>query len=275
MLSEKKIGFIGAGSMAEAIIGGLLYRGEIRKRNISIINRNDRDRLKELELRYQLSNETFDQKKIEDADIIILATKPKDLPEALKFWGNRLRAKQLVISVAAGISTQYIESFLNRDTSVIRTMPNTSSSVGCSATALCVGNNTTDQDLELARHIFSAIGSVVEVDETLMDAVTGLSGSGPAYFYYMVEAMEQAGVKAGLALEDARSLTIQTLLGAAQMLTQTGKDAKQLRQEVTSPNGTTMAGLDELHKHSFEHIVQRAVLQAKKRSQEIGMELIG
>jgi pyrroline-5-carboxylate reductase len=152
-------------------------------------------------------------------------------------------------------------------------MPNTSCAVGLSATAICSGRYVRPEQLEIARRIFLSIGSVVVVEESLMDAVTGLSGSGPAYVYYIVEALEAAGISAGLSPETARALTIQTLLGAAQMLVKTGKAADELRREVTSPGGTTMAGLEVLNQYQLDEAVKKAVLRAKQRSMEMGRQI--
>ena len=149
-------------------------------------------------------------------------------------------------------------------------MPNTSCTIGLSATALCAGRWSKQEDMEAARYLFSAIGSTVIVEEEAMDSVTALSGSGPAYIYFMVEALEQAGVEAGLSKEISRELTLQTLLGAAHMLMETREEPAELRRRVTSPGGTTMAGLEELKRRQFDEAVKSAVLRAKSRSRELG-----
>lgn len=272
MLIDKRIGFIGAGSMAEAILAGLLEKGEIQKKNLSIINRQDQNRLSELVSKYQLDFNQCKAEKVITADVIILAVKPNDLFDLLKEWGSKFHAEQCLVSVAAGISLKCIETFLQEKVSVIRSMPNTSSSVGFSATALSGGRWAREQDMEIAKQIFSSIGLVLTIKEELMDAVTGLSGSGPAYFYYMVEAMEQAGVKAGLSEKEAKMLTLQTILGAAHMLNDTKQEAKKLREAVTSPNGTTMAGLNTLREYRFEEAIEQAVLKAKERSAKMGKD---
>jgi pyrroline-5-carboxylate reductase len=211
---------------------------------------------------------------VAQADIVILAVKPKDVLEALSEWRSRLGREQLFISVVAGISTETITQALGGRIAVVRAMPNTSCAVGLSATALCGGNGVAEGQLSMAERIFKSIGSVIRVDEGAMDAVTGLSGSGPAYFYYMVEALQAAGVQAGLSAETARQLTVQTLLGAAHMLVETGKEAGQLRHEVTSPGGTTMAGLEILRQCEVAEAMKRAVLRAKERSIEMGANLL-
>lgn len=270
MLRDRKLGLIGAGSMAESILAGLVKKGEISPQNIALVNRSDEKRLRDLSRRYGLDESNHKPERILEADVVILAVKPKDMADVLKHWGKRFRAGQMLISVVAGISTSCIESALAEKLAVIRVMPNTSCTVGLSATAICSGKWVRTDELETARRIFSAIGSVITVQEEMMDAVTGLSGSGPAYFYYMVEALEAAGIHAGLTPETARNLTLQTLLGAAQMLMKSGKGAAELRNEVTSPGGTTMAALETLNRYRFDEAVIQAVLRAKERSKEMG-----
>lgn len=272
MLKGKKIGWIGAGAMAESILAGLIEKGEVNTRHICLVNKQDEERLQELSRRYELDPNNHRREQILQSDIVILAVKPKDMAEVLKTWGSQFRQGQLIVSVVAGISTNVIENACKEKVAVIRVMPNTSCAVGLSATALCSGRWVKEEDLEIARHIFSVIGSVMVVKEEMMDAVTGLSGSGPAYFYYMVEALESAGIHAGLTPETARDLTVQTLLGAAHMLIQTGKEASELRNEVTSPGGTTMAGLEVLNQYRFNEAVIQAVLKAKERSKEMGKQ---
>ncbi|SHF17699.1 pyrroline-5-carboxylate reductase [Seinonella peptonophila] len=273
MLQEKRIGFIGAGAMSEAIIAGLLQTKQVEPKQIFLTNRSDEQRLQDLINQYGLSAKATEIKQIASADIVVLATKPKDVPEAMRYWSKKLCSGQLLISIAAGIEIAYLESFLSTEVAIVRAMPNTSSAVGYSATAMCHGRFASKQDVECALQIFRSIGAVWTVDESLMDAVTGLSGSGPAYIYYVVEALEAAGIQAGLEKQVARELTLQTFFGAAQMLMQSGKEASQLRQEVTSPNGTTMAGLAELNRHETQKVFQQAVLKATERSAEMGKEL--
>jgi pyrroline-5-carboxylate reductase len=235
-----------------------------------VINRQNRARLTCLNREYGVRIPENKGDAVLHSDIVVLAAKPKDIPEALRQWGPMIRADQLVISVAAGISTAFIEHHLKEGTAVIRSMPNTSCTIGLSATAICQGRWATRENMESARRLFQAIGIVVEVSEEAMDTVTGLSGSGPAYIYYMVEAMQQAGVEAGLHADIARQLTLQTLLGAAHMLMETQEEPAELRRKVTSPGGTTMAGLETLRRYQFEKAVRSAIFRAKERSKELG-----
>ena len=272
MLESKTIGFIGAGSMAEAILGGLITENKVKPHQVCIVNRENHVRLKELCQRYGLDLSKQKEENVADADIVILAVKPKDMIDVLQKWGRCLKDGQILISVAAGIPTELIENYIQNKVSVLRVMPNTSCHVGLSATAMSQGSRATRQAVEITRQIFSTIGLVIVVEEALMDAVTGLSGSGPAYIYYLVEALESAGVSAGLNKKTARMLTVQTLLGAAHMLLESGKDAKELRQEVTSPGGTTMAGLQALSDYRVDEAVKIAVLKAKERADELGKQ---
>lgn len=270
MTDSKQICFIGAGSMAEAILSGLLQHTDTKAEAITMINRQDKDRIETLQNRYGIISPENKEAAVRQADTVILATKPKDMDDALAQWGDQIQSGQRVISVAAGIPTPFIEERLSAHPPVVRAMPNTSSMVGASATALCPGRNAAEADLDEAIRIFSAIGTTVVVKEEEMDAVTGLSGSGPAYIYYLVEAMEQAGVNEGLSPAVARNLTLQTMAGAARMLLETREEPSELRRRVTSPGGTTMAGLNTLEKHRFQEALIDAVHQARRRSQELG-----
>jgi pyrroline-5-carboxylate reductase len=270
MIRNKKIAFIGAGAMTEAILSGLLEKNKILGQNITILNKSNKTRLNYLIETYGLAKLDDPVQQVRDAEIIIFAMKPIDVEKALLKWKDIIHSEQIIISVAAGIPTLTFEKILPENNPVIRAMPNTSSAVGRSATAICTGKWANQHHLQIAEEIFAAIGIVVSVEEEMMDAVTGLSGSGPAYFYYMVEALEQAGVAAGLEPEIARTLTLQTILGAAHMLAETGKRPEQLREEVTSPGGTTMAGLKVLRDYRVNQAIIQAVLRAKERSEEMG-----
>ncbi|WP_246258578.1 pyrroline-5-carboxylate reductase [Kroppenstedtia pulmonis] len=268
MSQQERFCFIGAGSMAEAILCGLLHSSHTPAENIHLINRQSKERLWHLQKCYNVVIPEDKEQAVTNADTVVFAVKPKDIPQALQLWRPSIHKGQKVISVAAGISTSFFEQHLP-EIPVIRAMPNTSGTIGRSATAICGGTHATPEDLEAARDVFSAIGSVVQVEEKDMDTVTGLSGSGPAYIYYLAEALEQAGVTAGLTHQVARHLTLQTLLGAAHMLLETGEDPAELRRKVTSPGGTTMAGINTLANHGFHKALIEAVHSAKQRSEEL------
>ncbi|RXT05705.1 pyrroline-5-carboxylate reductase [Ammoniphilus sp. CFH 90114] len=271
MLSEKKVCFLGAGAMAEAVLAGMLNKRIIKPGAVSITNRSDRFRLDELVYNFGVvADANQKDSSIQDADILILAMKPKDVASALEEIKHLTNPNQLVISVVAGITTTFITSLLGHQAPVIRTMPNTSATIGLSATGVCQGETATEEHLELAKHIFESIGMVAVVEEHQLDAVTGLSGSGPAYIYYLVESLQSGAVQAGLDEQVARELILQTLIGAAHMLKETGEDPAVLREKVTSPNGTTQAGLDKLRSFQFEEALVSCVLRATERSKELG-----
>lgn len=269
---EGRIGFLGAGSIVEAMLSGILKKGLLSPDRITITNRNNQDRLDLLSETYGVHATLDKWDVIRSADILILAIKPKDAGEALRDFCGAVRPGQLIISVIAGVSTSLISEWLDVDCPIIRTMPNTSSAVGLSATGLAANRHVSEEQLQLATRLFEAIGSVYPVAEEELDIVTGLSGSGPAYIYYLVEAMMGAGATAGLSREMARQLTLQTVIGAAQMLLDTREEPALLRKKVTSPGGTTQAGLEVLESYQFQQAVTSAILRATERSREMGAE---
>lgn len=274
MLEGKSFFFLGAGNICESMIKGILSAGSIRPGDIQVANRNNQERLNYLRNYYGIVPVSDKKKAVAVADIIVLAMKPQDVFNALAEIKGSIGEKQLIISVLAGVPTSLIEDSLNLAIPVIRAMPNTSCAVLESATGLSGGRYTTPEQLRLGEEIFKIMGEVVVVEEHLLDAVTGLSGSGPAYIYYLVEAMEKAGEVAGIPRELARPLVLKTLLGAAKMLMETGENPEELRRQVTSPNGTTMAGINELNKGDFQNTIRKAILRATRRSQELGRVII-
>jgi pyrroline-5-carboxylate reductase len=270
MLAGKRIFFLGAGSISEAIIKGLLETEAVAPRQITICNRQNAARLDHLHETYRVAVSAERRDDIAAADVVLIAVKPFDVAVALAPVSDAISAHQLVISVAAGVTTATIERRLAADVPVIRAMPNTSSFVQASATALCRGHHAGDSHLLLARHLFAAIGTVTTVEETAMDAVTGLAGTGPAYIYYVVEALLEGGIAAGLDEQICREMLLQTVAGAAKMLHATGHPPAELRRQVTSPNGTTMAGIGVLDEGAVKDTFRRAVLRATERAGELG-----
>lgn len=267
-----KISFIGAGSMAEAIIGGMVNQQFIDSKQIYVSNKSNTTRLEELADKYDISGIANKQEVIEDADMIVFATKPDDLASAISEVKQFIKDDQLIVSVIAGVSTSYIQSLIDKDIAVIRTMPNTSATINYSATAIAKGEFATDDHIELVKSLFSAIGTVSVVQEDDMHIVTGISGSGPAYIYYLVEAMEKVAEEEGLDKETAKQLITQTIIGAGEMLKQSTVSAQTLRENVTSPNGTTAAGIQTLSDYKFQEAVINCVKSAKERSIELGGE---
>ncbi|WP_282941568.1 pyrroline-5-carboxylate reductase [Paenibacillus sp. RC67] len=273
-LTSAKITFIGAGSMAEAIVRGLVSQKDADASRITMINRQDTDRLVKLQESYGVSyaaDITDKNRATTEADVVVVAFKPKDAIEGLKALAPLLKRSQLLVSVIAGISIATIEAVLGSSGQAIaRTMPNTSSSIGLGATGISFSSQVSEEQQQLAIDMFASTGIVSVVEESKLDIVTGVSGSGPAYIYYMMEAMIEGGIRGGLSPEAARELTVQTVLGAANMVKLTGEEPADLRRKVTSPNGTTQAALEMLDQHDFSTGVAKAVLRAAERAGELG-----
>lgn len=274
MLSEKKLCFLGAGNMGEALVAGLVGSGSARPENI-ICTDIRTERLKEMETRYGVRTTTSNMDAVSRSEVIIYAVKPQLMAEVLKETADGLDASKVVISIAAGVPLRAIESLLNKELRLIRVMPNIAALVKESATALSAGKHARKEDIELAMAIFDSVGKTVFLRENyLMDTITGLSGSGPAYIFVIVDALADAGVKMGLARKDAQSLAAQTVLGAAKMLMETGEHPGQLKDRVTSPGGTAIAGIHTLEKGGLRTTLINAVEAATHRSKELGEMMI-
>jgi pyrroline-5-carboxylate reductase len=271
MAVDRSVALIGAGNMAEALLRGLLGTGTLAPHRCIVANKRNDERLGRLAAQWGVRTTRDKGRLMREGDVVILAVKPHDVPEVLGEIAPHARPRHLVVSVAAGVSLDTIERWLH-GVPAVRTMPNTSTAVNASATALCAGRWAGGSHLEIARAMFEAVGRVVVVPEPLFDAVTGLSGSGPAYVYLLAEAMVEAGMRAGLDRETALDLVSQTVLGAGKMLAETGQDPAALRARVTSPNGTTMAGVRALEERGFPDAVREAVGRATARSRELRRE---
>lgn len=267
MLEGKTIGFIGGGNMAEAIIKGLLSGGVPADAIMVAEPLPLRRNFLSSEYAAVVSDDNLDVAR--KADVIILAVKPQMAASVLSALEPAILPGKLLISIMAGISTLFIEKALTKGVHVVRAMPNTPALIQAAATAICAGRDVDDRDMAAARSVFEQVGTVVEVVEKQMDAVTGLSGSGPAYVYTFIEALSDAGVKNGLARETARELALQTVIGAARMLLETGEHPALLREKVTSPGGTTIAALHVLEKGAFRGIVIDAVDAAYHKAKEL------
>jgi pyrroline-5-carboxylate reductase len=270
MKEMNKVAFIGAGSMAVSIISGLLRNNRLRPDQIFVTNKNKVERLEYLSQRYGIQTTQNKQVVMNNADIVLLAMKPKDVADGIQSIKPFVQKKQLIISVLAGITTDFISHLLESDVPVIRTMPNTSSSIGCSATTLAAGQSASPGHLDVASFLFEAIGTATIVNEEELHITTSIAGSGPAYFYYIVEAMQEAAKELGLGEQLSRELLAQTLHGASQMLMQTDTDVSALRKNVVSPGGTTEAGLEKLELHRVQEAFVDCVKNAAKRSEELG-----
>jgi len=270
LLSEQKICFVGAGSMAEAIIAGIREKNLIPAENITVVNRSNEQKIEKLVNKYGIVSIKDKMKAVSEANILLLGMKPKDVEEALKGIREYIHSQQIIISVIAGISSERIEEICEINVPVVRTMPNTSAMIGLSATGISKGQFASELHLHITQLIMGGIGSVAVVKEEDLDVVTGLSGSGPAYIYYLVEAMEKAATELGLEQNVARELTIQTIIGAGHMLRESNEEPNILREKVTSPGGTTMAGLQALKDFNFEEAIYQAVKNASERAKELG-----
>lgn len=269
-MSTQHIGFLGAGSMAESMVEGMITKSFVLPEQVILLNRINSKRLEELHLKYDVEVTQDYGKLLSKSNVVILAMKPKDVEKALQSLSPFLTEKHLILSVVAGITTYDIEECIGFKAPVIRAMPNTSASIGFSATAISAGRYSNKDQMSFAESLFETIGTVVHVPENQLDTVTGLSGSGPAYFYYMVECMEKAANLNGLDKETARSLIIQTITGAAMMLSQTNQSPTLLREKVTSPGGTTHTGLSILQNYKFDEAVLESITGARNRSAELG-----
>lgn len=268
-MRKYKLGFVGAGNMAEAICRAVLANDVFSSDEISAYDPAD--------ARTQLFREQFDVNLSSDnatlvkqCETIVLAVKPQQVNDVLQSVGPVVNSDQLMISIAAGISTGVLEAGLKQAVPIVRAMPNTPLLVGVGMTGLCRGTHASDEHLKKAERIFAAAGETIITDESYMDAITALSGSGPAYFFYLVEAMQQAGVDLGLPAEQVATLAGQTCLGAGQMLLKTRVEPKELRRRVTSPGGTTEAALRVLEGRGVKECFVAAVKAACERSKELG-----
>ncbi|WP_299089376.1 pyrroline-5-carboxylate reductase [uncultured Metabacillus sp.] len=273
MLNDKTIAFIGAGSMAEAMISGMVKSGKVRSEQIIATNRSNEERLADLQTKYGIKAKKRKNLQFDQIDVIILAMKPKDVDKALTDIKSHIKPNQLILSVLAGITTSYLEQNLHKGQQVVRVMPNTSSMIGESATAISPGHETADNNIKLTESLLKCIGEVFKIDEKSMDIFTGIAGSGPAYFYYLMEHMEQQGVLAGLDLATTRQIIAQTIVGAAKMVQEQDLTPAVLRENVTSPNGTTAAGLAALDKNGGGHAIALAIEHAAKRSKQISEQI--
>lgn len=270
MLSNKTIGFIGAGNMAETLMGGLIGSDQSQPDHL-ICSDIRTPRLDELSDRYGVQTTRDNKAVISASDIVIYAVKPQMIGEVLKETADSLDLSKLIISIAAGVPLAAIEKTIGKKLRLIRAMPNVCVAVREGATAITAGASTESDDVDMARIVFHSVGRCIFLkDDHLLDAVTGLSGSGPAYIFVILDALADAGVKMGLSREDARELAAQTVLGAAKMLLDTNLNPGQLKDMVTSPAGTTIAGLHALEKGGLRATLINAVEAATLRSEELG-----
>ncbi|MES2997420.1 MAG: pyrroline-5-carboxylate reductase [Verrucomicrobiota bacterium] len=263
-----KLGVIGCGKMGTALVAGAVRSGTIKAADVAGMDPHR-------EARESFTKHTGAEAHdgigaLEGCDVFLLCTKPQDVAGALKSVMEVSGESVLVISIAAGVTLTTLETAAGHATRVIRAMPNTPALVGKGAAAYCLGAKATSSDAEIAKKLLGSVGLAIEVKESLMDAVTGLSGSGPAYVYQVIEALADGGVRVGLARADALQLAAQTVFGAAAMVLETGDHPAVLKDMVTSPGGTTIAGLAELEARGLRSALIEAVAAATRRSRELG-----
>ena len=272
MENKTIIGFIGAGNMAYALIKGLLSNGFDAK-NINVSDSNDElliNRQSELKITTYSDNNSL----LDNSDIVVFAVKPQVLSIVCLQLKNKVKPNHLFVSIVAGIRGNDINRWLGGNFALVRTMPNTPALFQSGVTGLFANDLVSNQQKELVTSILSSVGECFWVDdEKLIDAITAISGSGPAYFFLLMQSITQAATALGLDEKTANSLSIQTSLGASLMATKSGKDSKTLRKEVTSPNGTTQAAIESFQDQNFEGIVAAATRAAYDRARELSNDL--
>ncbi len=270
-MKTKRIGFVGGGNMAGALVKGLLAARLVEPAQVRVSDVRP-ERLKELADGYGIGTTLDNAELAAWADVLVLAVKPQVTGKVLPALGRALRAEAMVISIAAGVSLRALEEGLGGAARVVRAMPNAAAMALASATAIVAGSRATAADMGIAQRLFDSVGRVVALDESLLDAVTGLSGSGPAYVMMMIEALADGGVKVGLPRDTALMLAAQTVLGSARLLLETGEHPGRLKDIVASPAGTTIAGLHALEVAGLRGALMTAVEAATHRSQELGQK---
>ena len=269
VLSRQTVAIIGAGNIGRALIGGLLKGDYLGPEQIRATRRNPMA-LENLQAAFPgIQTGTDNVAAVEDASVVVLAIKPQNASIVIEEIREHVREDAMIVSVLAGVTTEGLQQSFGHHLPVVRTMPNTPMLVDEGASAIAGGRYTTEEHLSIARHLFEAVGKVEMVPEYLMDAVTGLSGSGPAYVYMFIEALTDAGVKQGLPRPTSLRLAAQTVFGAAKLVLETGKHPAILRDEVTTPGGTAIAAVAELEAHGLRTMLINAVATATQRSKEL------
>lgn len=270
-LSGKKLGVLGVGKLGEALISGLVQRGGVRAEDIAGSVRLP-ESVKRVETRLGIRATTDSAAIAAASDILLVATKPQAVEGLLAVIDPAIRREHVVISVAASVPTTFIEARLGLPVPVIRVMPNTPCQLGAGMSVLSKGKHASDGDLALARSIFDAVGRTAVLDERLLDGVTGLSGSGPAYLFVVIEALSEAGVKLGIPRETSLLLAAQTVYGAARMVLELKEHPALLKDMVTTPAGCTIDGLLELEEGKLRVTLVKAVVKAAERARELVRE---
>jgi pyrroline-5-carboxylate reductase len=268
-IKGKRVGFLGAGNMGEAIVKGLLKTGLVPAAAIAATDARA-DRLDQVAAEYGIHAAASNAALVKESDVVILAVKPQVMRAVLKEISSAVDGTKLLVSIAAGVATRTLREHLGKPARLIRVMPNTPALVLEGVTAVARGEGLEAGDLETASELFGAVGRVVLLDEDALDAVTGLSGSGPAYVAIVIESLADGGVKMGLDRATAMTLAAQTVLGSARLILETGAHPGQLKDMVASPGGTTIAGIAALEEGGARRTFIAAVERATQRSRELG-----
>ena len=265
---DKKVVFIGSGNMAEAIISGFVKYDIINRNNI-FCNDISAERLQVMSQKYAVNITQDKSEALNKADIVFLTIKPQHFKGVLEEYGKQIGKAKMIVTIAAGITTEFVEKYLSKKSVVIRVMPNTPALGGKGAMAVCGGTNATKENINDIADLFSVIGRVVLVEENLINAITAVSGSGPAYVFYFSEIMRQAAEHLGIPSDMAKELVYQTIFGSGKMLIESGLEDTVLRKNVTCPGGTTEKAMEEFINSDFKQIVFSAIEKAKQRAEEL------
>lgn len=268
IMYEKELGIIGVGKIGSGLLKRLICTNTIEKNKI-IIYDVDEERLKERSHKYDVESARNNLELVKASKFILIAVIPQVINKVLHEIGSIITEQQTVISIAAGISLNHINSFIDKDIGLVRVMTNTPALIGAAATAIAYNKKVNEQELEFAKKIFNAVGLVVELEEKHLDAVTGLSGSGPAYIFIIIESLADGGVKMGLPRDIAQKLAAQTVLGAAKLLIETNKHPGELKDMVATPGGTTIAAIHEIESAKLRATLISAVEVATLKSKSL------
>ncbi len=269
---NKKIAFIGAGKMATAIIKGLL-KSDLFDKNHIVASEPNIEYAHKVEKELGIKIVHNNREAVSQADIILLAVKPFVVKGVLTEIEDKIDDSKLIVTIAAGISSNKVEEILEKKARVVKVMPNTPALLGVGMSAVCKGENATDEDFDCVKSIFKSVGEVVDAQEKDIDAITGVSGSGPAFYYYIIDEIAKAGEKLGLDYNIALKLSAQTALGAAKMILETGVDPQQLITNVTTPGGTTAEGNKVLNESNISEILFETVKKTAEKSEIMGKQL--
>ena len=267
-MSKKKAAFLGLGKMGGILLQALLKQNFLSPKNTVATVRHP-ERAQELSQELGISVTTDNRQAAQQSDLVLLCVKPQTVREVTEEIAAEMTSKKLLISIAASVPTRYIEEILDSEVPVVRAMPNTPCVIGCGMTGLCKGKFADETHLDIAKTFFDSVGMTVTVEEKRMDAVTGLSASGPAFIYIILESLAEGGVKVGLPRDVATLLAAQTVQGAARMVLETGQHPALLKDAVTTPAGCTVDGILELEEGKLRVTLIKAVVKATERAQEL------